>query len=89
MSYGLYMYQGLYLATGPYRAPDQVWPPDQVVGLHLLLVTAPLFYHLLERPIVGLKHRYQRRVRHEALIWKSIPLHAGSTYSLPRPLLPL
>jgi peptidoglycan/LPS O-acetylase OafA/YrhL len=64
MSYGLYMYQGLYLATGPYRAPDQVWPPDQAVGLLLLLVTAPLTYHLLERPIVELKHRYQRRVRH-------------------------
>jgi peptidoglycan/LPS O-acetylase OafA/YrhL len=64
ISYGLYMYQGLYLATGPYRAPDQVWPPDQAVGLVLLLVTAPLSYHLLERPIVGLKHRYQRRVHH-------------------------
>lgn len=66
ISYGLYMYQGFYLATSPWRSPDQMWPPDRWTGLLLLAVTAPLSYHLLERPLLRLKQRYGRDGRRPA-----------------------
>lgn len=63
ISYGLYMYQGFYLATSPWRDPGQMWPPDRWTGLALLVVTAPLSYHFLEKPILRVKQRYGQRSR--------------------------
>lgn len=58
ISYGIYIYQGLFLSTGPYRAAGQTWPPEQWIGLPLLVVVAPLSYHLFEQPIMRLKKRF-------------------------------
>lgn len=58
ISYGLYMWQGLLLSTGPHRAVAQLWPPEPIIGLVLLIVVAPLSYHLFEQPILALKARY-------------------------------
>jgi peptidoglycan/LPS O-acetylase OafA/YrhL len=77
ISYGLYMYQGFYLATSPWRGPDQMWPPDRWTGLLLLAVTAPLSYHLLEKPILRLKRRYQSDGRAGAAAGRRGPHYAS------------
>lgn len=58
ISYGIYIYQGLFLATGPQRSPLSEWPPDQSMGILLLIVAAPLSYHLFEKPFLSLKSKF-------------------------------
>jgi peptidoglycan/LPS O-acetylase OafA/YrhL len=60
VSYGIYMYQGLFLSTGPYRSDGQTWPPDQTTGFILLVLAVPISYHFFEKPIMALKHKFQK-----------------------------
>ncbi len=60
ISYGIYMYQGFFLSTSPYRLPNQSWPPDQYLGLLLLIIVAPVSYHLFEKPITNMKSKLQK-----------------------------
>jgi len=58
ISYGLYIFQGLFLTTDPTRTPGLDWPPAPTTGLVMLLVAAPLSYHLFEKPFLRLKSRF-------------------------------
>ena len=73
ISYGLYMYQGLFLSTGPYRAANQTWPPDPHLGLVLLIIVTPLSYHLLEKPLLRLKGRFQKSHKDTGMTTQAIP----------------
>lgn len=56
ISYGLYVYQGIFLRTGPGGKLDiQQFP----LNLILTISAAILSYHLLEKPILKLKTKFQ------------------------------
>lgn len=59
ISYGLYVYQGLFLKTGP---SGTLWFQKFPQNIVLTFLTAIISFHLLEKPILKLKKKFQRSI---------------------------
>lgn len=59
ISYGLYVYQGLFLKTGP---SGTLWIQQFPQNIVLTFLTAIISFHLIEKPILKLKKKYQRTI---------------------------